>query len=201
MTDLAHYQGIIFDLDGTLVNSMIAHATAWEKTCKTFSIPYDKPWLDSLGGMPSRKVTLELLKRYELTLDPAMITADKTANYEAIEHKGEVIEETFSLLKRYAKTKKVGIGTGSQAKHAKAILATTSIPSYIQTLVTSDDVVNHKPHPDTFLQVAQNLSVPPENCVVFEDTQIGQQAATRAGMDCYMVKNGTVVQFIPARRP
>ena len=198
MLNLDKYKGIIFDLDGTLVNSMVAHAHAWELTCSKFNIPYDKEWLDQLGGMPSRKVTLEIMKRYDLSLDPQLITKDKIANFEAIEHKGDVLPETYAILERYYQLKKVGIGTGAQAKHAKAILDTTDIPSMITALVTSDDVDNHKPHPDTFLKVAQQLDVLPSDCVVFEDTLIGQQAASSAGMDRFMVEEGVVTTFIPA---
>ena len=48
MPNLDKYKGIIFDLDGTLVNSMVAHAHAWELTCSKFNIPYDKPWIHNL---------------------------------------------------------------------------------------------------------------------------------------------------------
>ncbi|MEZ8165826.1 HAD family hydrolase [Vibrio splendidus] len=198
MPKLDKYKGIIFDLDGTLVNSMVAHAHAWEQTCQKFGIPYDKEWLDQLGGMPSRKVTQEILKRYDLTLDAQQITSDKIANFEAIEHKGDVIPETYALLQQQYQLKKIGIGTGAQAKHARAILKTTDIPSMIRTIVTSDDVENHKPNPDTFLKVASQLELEPSDCVVFEDTIIGQHAATSAGMDCYMVENGQITKFVPA---
>lgn len=68
----------------------------------------------------------------------------------------------------------------------------------IRTIVTSDDVENHKPNPDTFLKVARQLELDPTDCVVFEDTIIGQYAATAAGMDCYMVEDGRITQFVPA---
>ncbi|WP_117232935.1 HAD family hydrolase [Vibrio maerlii] len=196
--NLDKYQAIIFDLDGTLVNSMVAHAAAWEQTCNKFNIPYDKEWLDELGGMPSRKVTLEIVKRYNLTIDPLNITKDKIANFEAIENKGEQIPEICNLLKEYLPSKSIGIGTGAQYRHAKEILDTTDIQNHIEVLVTSDDVENHKPYPDTFLKVAEKLNIDAKNCVVFEDTTIGRQAANRAGMDCYLVKQGKIINFYPA---
>jgi len=196
--DLNNYQGIVFDLDGTLVNSMVAHAAAWEKTCNKFDIPYEKEWLDQLGGMPSRKVTQEIIKRYQLDLDANAITKDKIANFEAIEHKGDVIPGIYDILKSNDGIKKMGIGTGAQFKHAKEILDKTDILSLVQILITSDDVENHKPNPDTFLKVAEGLNLPPAQCIVFEDTIIGQQAAANAGMDCYLVENGKIVSFITA---
>ncbi|MGR5068094.1 MULTISPECIES: HAD family hydrolase [Vibrio] len=196
--NLDKYQAIIFDLDGTLINSMVAHAAAWEQTCNKFNIPYDKEWLDDLGGMPSRKVALEIIRRYALTIDPIAVTKDKIANFEAIENKGNIIPQIYNLLKEYQRSKKIGIGTGAQYRHAKEILDATDIQSRIEALVTSDDVENHKPNPDTFLRVAEKLNTDTEKCVVFEDTTIGRQAANRAGMDCYLVKHGEIIDFYPA---
>ena len=200
MLNLDKYQGIIFDLDGTLVNSMVAHATAWESTCRAFNIPYDKEWLDQLGGMPSRKVTLEILKRYPLDLDAQAITRHKVNVFEGIENEGDIIPKIYKILKENYKNKPIGIGTGAQYKHAKEILDTTDILSMVQVLVTSDDVENHKPNPDTFEKVAQQLSLPAPDCVVFEDTTIGRQAANRAGMDCYLVAQGDIIDFFPANK-
>ena len=104
--NLSKYNGIIFDLDGTLVNSMVAHAAAWEKTCLKFNIPYEKEWLNQLGGMSSRKVTHEIVKRYDLNLDADEVTKDKIANFEAIEDKGDIIPKTYQILKDNYKTKK-----------------------------------------------------------------------------------------------
>ncbi len=196
--NLDKYQAIIFDLDGTLVNSMVAHASAWEQTCGKFNIPYEKEWLNQLGGMPSRKVTLEILARYQLDIEPSLITSDKIANFERIEHKGEIIPDIYQILQQNYQRKKVGIGTGAQYKHAKEILDTTDIMDMVSVLVTSDDVENHKPHPDTFSAVANALKVSPNQCVVFEDTIIGRQAANSAGMDCFMVSEGNVGAFFPS---
>lgn len=60
--------------------------------------------------------------------------------------------------------------------------------------MSADDVVNHKPHPDTFLQVAEQLGANPANCLVFEDTQIGLQAGRAAGMGTVLVLEGELYQ-------
>jgi HAD superfamily hydrolase (TIGR01509 family) len=61
--------------------------------------------------------------------------------------------------------------------------------------VTATDVSNHKPNPDTFLLAAEKLKLKPQNCVVFEDTNLGKQAAHRAGMDCIMVEGDNLVFY------
>lgn len=57
------YEGFIFDMDGTLLDTMPAHLTAWEATAKHFDFPFDVQWLYGLGGMPSAKITMHINKK------------------------------------------------------------------------------------------------------------------------------------------
>ena len=88
----------------------------------------------------------------------------------------------------------MGIGTGSPRNQADSILKSTGLDAYISVLVSADDVTNHKPHPDTFLQVAELLGANPANCLVFEDTRIGLEAGKAAGMDTVLVIEGDLHQ-------
>ena len=76
----------------------------------------------------------------------------------------------------------MAIGTGANTKEATIILKTCGIDSYVPVVVGADRVKNPKPAPDTFLLCAELLEVAPENCVVFEDSTLGLQAAANAGM-------------------
>ena len=84
----------------------------------------------------------------------------------------------------------MAIGTGSLRSNAVIILQQSGLGQYIQTVVAADDVTQHKPAPETFLRAAQLLAVEPRSCLVFEDTQIGCQAALAAGMACVLVREG-----------
>ena len=86
----------------------------------------------------------------------------------------------------------MGIGTGSTRAHAAHILRQTGLDAFIPVLVSADDVVNHKPHPDTFLKVAEQLGAKPANCLVFEDTPIGLEAGRAAGMETLLVHQGAL---------
>jgi beta-phosphoglucomutase family hydrolase len=195
--DLSKYRGIIFDLDGTLINSMGAHDEAWQQTCQEFTIPLDVNWVHQLGGMPSRKVAVEIIRRYGLELDPVLLSQDKIARYERLATQAEVNPQIYQILKDQVGLKKLAIGTGGQRKHALVSIGSSDIAELIDTLVASDDVTEHKPSPDTFLLAAVRLGLAPEHCVVFEDTLIGMQAAYAAGMDCYRVVAGEVAGFYP----
>ena len=94
--------------------------------------------------------------------------------------------------------KKIAVGTGSQRKSAEQLLEKTNILSKLDILVSATDVKNHKPNPDTFLDACFGMGLQPNQCVVFEDTELGKQAAHAAKMDCILVVNGNKLEFHPA---
>ncbi|MDV5168605.1 beta-phosphoglucomutase family hydrolase [Photobacterium rosenbergii] len=198
--DLSSYNGIIFDMDGTLVDSMPAHLEAWEKTCAIHEIPFDRDWFYNLGGMPSIRIANEINRSFRQNFDTERLANTKYKFYDEIAHKGEVIEPVYQVLLDNKGTKKVAVGTGSRMFNAEPLLDQTGILPMLDALVTADDVVNHKPNPDTFLEAAKRIGVAPQDCVVFEDTELGVKAALAAGMDCYMVVDGEITTLTKAHR-
>lgn len=198
--DLSSYKGIIFDMDGTLVDSMPAHLEAWEKTCAIHEIPFDRDWFYNLGGMPSIRIANEINRSFRQNFDTERLANTKYKFYDEIAHKGEVIEPVYQVLLDNKGTKKVAVGTGSRMFNAEPLLDQTGILPMLDALVTADDVVNHKPNPDTFLEAAKRIGVAPQDCVVFEDTELGVKAALAAGMDCYMVVDGEITTLTKASR-
>ncbi|WP_330959444.1 beta-phosphoglucomutase family hydrolase [Photobacterium sp. 53610] len=196
--DLSQYHGLIFDMDGTLIDSMPAHLKAWRAACEQFCIPFDPKWLMSLGGSPTVKTAQMMNEKYQLQHSVQVVADTKWQFFEALEHKGEVIPATFSLLMRYRGEKKIAVGTGCRKSNALELLSMTDILPSLDALVTADDVRNHKPHPDTFLEAAQRIGLVPSQCVVFEDTSLGRQAALAAGMDCFLVVDGKIKEFTSA---
>ncbi|MCW4438647.1 beta-phosphoglucomutase family hydrolase [Vibrio splendidus] len=198
--DLTAYDGLIFDMDGTLIDTMPAHVKAWQQTAEEFGFHFEASWLHSLGGMPSYKIAGEVNSKYGLSLDPQAVSTFKMASFAAIEDKGDIIPCTHSLLLENLGSKKIAVGTGSQRKSAEQLLDKTDILSKLDILVTATDVKNHKPNPDTFLDACFGMGLQPKQCVVFEDTNLGKQAAHAANMDCILVVEGNKLEFYPAPR-
>ena len=192
MLDLNQYDGIIFDMDGTLIDSMGAHIIAWEKACKAFGYPFDMEYMNSLGGVPVVKTVEMLNSKHGLSHPPLEVAKAKRKIFEEMAFIPPLIEEIYQVFKHYLPFKKVGIGTGAEHKHAKPVLTYHGLYDKVHALVTSTEVAKGKPHPETFLKVAELLNVDPTKCVVFEDTQIGVQAAIEAGMDYKLVNNGII---------
>lgn len=187
MIDLSSYDALIFDMDGTLIDSMPAHLDAWEISCKYFGYEVEREFIHALGGVPSEQTARILNEKFGLNHDPKAVSQHKIKTWESLGRLPEIIEETVAVARDHHGKKPMGVGTGSKHQHAREMLAHTQIDHLFDALVASCDVQNGKPHPETFLKVADSLGVLPERCVVFEDTQIGLQAAHAAGMDCILV--------------
>ncbi len=145
-----HYDALIFDMDGTLVDSMPLHLDAWELTCAEFGIPFEREQLYQYGGIPTRKIIAMLAEQQGLTVDVEAFTRRKIALYMAHIDKVSVFPKMWELVRHYHGKVKMGIGTGSPRSQADSILKSTGLDAYISVVVSADDVTNHKPHPDTF---------------------------------------------------
>ena len=193
MLDLTRYQAIIFDMDGTLIDSMPSHNLAWQQTCAQYGYPFDDSYMHSLGGVPTEQTVVLLNEKYGLSHDVRTVAQTKRQRWEQLELAPAIIPATVAVLRHYHGVLKLGIGTGAERPHALKMLQQTALLPLVQTLVTACDVTHGKPDPETFLTVARQLGVAPQYCVVFEDTGIGQLAAQRAGMDCILVQQGQLI--------
>ena len=95
---LSGFQGLVFDLDGTLVDSMPLHLAAWEHTAREFGFRFDADWFYELGGMPSRKIALLVAEVQQIALDPLVVTRCKTEHYVANLHKATPFPAMLDLV-------------------------------------------------------------------------------------------------------
>ncbi len=192
LIDLSAYKAIIFDMDGTLIDSMGAHMEAWKQTCESFGIPFDRDYMYGLGGVPTRKTVEILNEKHGSDHSPEDVALRKREVWETMDLIPSLIAETTEIFHHYRPKMQVAIGTGSERAHAEHLLNHHDLLNKLDAMVTASDVTHGKPHPETFLTAARLMNVKPEECVVFEDTDIGRQAAERAGMACFLVVDGKV---------
>lgn len=192
MNIFKHYQALVFDLDGTLADTMPLHLKAWKLASERFSFDFDYDYFYSLGGIPTRE-TVELIADLQnKRLDIDAVSRYKKQQYLAIRDNLQVIEATQAVILNNNHRLPVGIATGASREDALFALEKIGLISFVDVLICADDVLNSKPEPDTFAKVAEHFQLDPAKCLAFEDTPIGYQAATAAGMECLMVNNGVI---------
>jgi len=178
------YKGLIFDLDGTLIDSMPAHFEAWCAALAEHGSPgiFPEDVFYAMGGRPTKDIVEILNGEMNLNLDPDAVSMSKKAAY--LEHldKIEIIAPVLDFVKANHGKTPMAIATGGSREVAQKVIEKLEIDQYFQTMVTADDVSCGKPDPEVFLKAAQAIGIPPEDCVAFEDAAPGILAAQTAGM-------------------
>jgi len=187
MIDLSPYQGLIFDMDGTLIDSMPKHVEAWRQTAQKFHFSFNPQLIYQMGGMTSEEILDVINKETQLNLDSKIIVPHKRQLFESMMDSIQSIPHTVAIIKKYHGIKKIAVGTGSPKKSALYTLNRLNLLPYIDVIVTCDDVICHKPAPDTFLTAAKKLDLAPHDGIIFEDTPTGLKAAQAAKMDAILV--------------
>ncbi len=200
-SEIKNYKGLIFDLDGTLINSMPYHALAWKQVAYEHGFDIDVNDIYAMGGSASRDIATFYKNKGEPVGDIDEYVKRKIAIFQENIPKIEVFQKIFNKLKE-AKSLgiKIAIGTGTRTANATRILKEKGLLDYIDALVTADDVTRHKPNPDTFLVAAKRLELNPQDCLVFEDGQLGIKAALRGGFDCIEVKDNEMINYFESDR-
>lgn len=185
------YSGYIFDLDGTLVDTMPLHYTAWEAALRKAGLkgPLDKNRFYELGGVPSRRVAGLLGKHHGLALDPVAVYKDKEESFMGSLQKLALIAPVVEFARRVSRDHPVAIASGGTRDVVTSTLEKTGLAPLFPIVVTADDVEHGKPAPDMFLLAARRMGVAPGDCLVFEDGQPGIRAAEAAGMKWVFVSS------------
>ncbi len=177
-------KGLIFDLDGTLADTMPYHYEAWQNASLKYGVYLDNDFLFRNTGSPSYFIASEIIKKFNLgnTLTATHLLSEKTVEFNKLQHLIKPITRVSDIVKRYYKKLPMAIGTGGHRSTVEITLKNTGLKKYFDIIVTADDIKNFKPDPETFLICSELMKVDPAYIEVFEDTEFGLQAARTAGM-------------------
>lgn len=175
-------KGLIFDLDGTISDTMPIHYIAWKNAAARYGIDFTVELFEQLAGIPLYPTVEKLNELFGTNIDPREMGDAKEEEYEANMHLAQPIEPVVDIIKKYHGKLPMSVGTGGLKRLAKKTLELIDLDKYFDIIVAYEDVNNYKPHPETFLRCAEQMGIEPIGCQVFEDGVLGMQAARTAGM-------------------
>lgn len=184
------YGGYIFDCDGTLVESMPLHFRAWRHALSTHGASFEFSWqlFVSRAGMPLEATVLELNAQFGTALDPALVVAAQRALYRSLLPGVTAIAPVVEFARRVALRAPLAIASGGHREEVETSLRNVGIAELFSCVVTGSEVLRGKPDPEILLRCADGLRLPPAECLVIEDGELGIEAARRAGMDWVRVE-------------
>jgi len=188
-------KALIFDLDGTVANTMQNHFVAWRTAVAPFGIDFTGDLFAQLTGMPKAATILKLNAMFGTNMDTDAVGKVKANVYKKLVSQTQEVEVVADVVRKYFGKLPMSIGTGSTQFGARRTLSILNMEHYFNPIITADDVTNFKPAPDTFLKCAELMGVAPKDCVVFEDGILGIQAAETAGMMVIDVNNYFEMEF------
>ncbi len=184
-----NYRAIIFDCDGTLADTMPAHYLAWSHILRRHELTLSEDRFYELGGWPTARILEMLAGETGRALDVQSLAWEKETRFVQSLHTIRAIEPVVAVVHEVRGKMPIAVATGAVRSICEAILERIGLAGVFDALVCSDDVTHHKPDPEVFLEAARRLNVAPVECLVYEDTDPGLEAAHRAGMTTIDVRS------------
>jgi HAD superfamily hydrolase (TIGR01509 family) len=176
------FRAYLFDCDGTIVDSMPLHYIAWKTALAEWSCTFDEGLFYSWGGKPVDEIISTLNAMQGLSMPVAVVGKRKEGLYYELLPQLKAIPEVLEHIEAQHGRIPFAVVSGGHVSSVTRSLTTVNLLDRFETIVGAEDYVNSKPAPDAFLLAAERLGVEPRDCLVFEDTELGIEAATAAGM-------------------
>ena len=179
---VGNFRAYLFDCDGTIVDSMPLHYIAWKAALGEWGCEFDEELFYAWGGKPTDVIISTLHEMNGLKMPVEALAQYKEELYFDLLPRLKVIPEVVEHIEARHGQLPFAVVSGGRRSSVVRSLTALGLLEKFETIVGADDYTRGKPAPDAFLLAAERLGVAPADCLVFEDTEIGIQAATAAGM-------------------
>jgi HAD superfamily hydrolase (TIGR01509 family) len=176
------FKAYLFDCDGTIVDSMPVHYRAWKQALGEWNCVFEEELFYKWGGRPMPDIISTLNRDQGLQMPIDAVSRRREELYFEMMSQVKAIPEVQALVEAEYGRIPFAIVSGSTREAVTASLAALNLLDRFETIICADDYAKGKPDPEGFLLAAERLGVAPKECLVFEDTDMGIQAATAAGM-------------------
>ena len=188
-------KAILFDHDGTIVDSELAHFEMWRDILCKYDIQLtQEEYTSHYAGIPTTTNAITIVNNYSLSAEPLELVLAKT------EFTNQYLSrQAFPLMSGaleavcyfYEQGLKIGIVTGAGKEGVNTTLKNHKFDKYVSVVVSGDDVKNSKPAPDCYLLAAEKLGLHPSECLAIEDTYNGSTSAFQANIKCIGVSSSS----------
>ncbi len=175
-------KALIFDLDGTLSNSLPVHVATWKTVGKKYGFDFDPQIIFEMTGRPTIEFARRIINQYQVNEAPEVLVKLKQETFWKSAHLLKPVQEVVAIVKKYHGKLPMAVGTGASKRSAEVQLEALELTACFDAIVSADDVILHKPDPQTFLECAKKMNTEPQFCQVFEDGDLGIEAAQKADM-------------------
>lgn len=184
-----NFEAIIFDLDGTLTDTMPLHYITYVKAVEKYGKAYfPKEQFYALGGVPTKEVCQIVLDQSNLShISAETIAKDKDELFHENFSQIQPITQVLECAKFFYGSKKMGVATGSKRWSALESLESIEASHLFSAIITADDITHPKPNPEIFIKAAEVLNCETNKCVVIEDAKLGIEGAHSADMKAYHI--------------
>jgi len=176
------YAGLIFDCDGTLVDTAPIHFFAVNEAMRPLGLEMAEDWYSARVGLTPEAMFAEFGRLCGVEIDTAALSRRYGPIFTANLDRAEEIAIVAEVARANFGKVPMAVASNGHLKNVLATLETTGLLPLFQTVVSADEVAVGKPEPDVFLEAARRIGISPADCIVFEDSDEGLRAAHRAGM-------------------
>lgn len=176
------FGGYIFDCDGTIADTMPLHFRAWTRAMEDFGGKFPEDLFYSWGGKPTTVIVEQLNAMFGLSLDLEKTVRRKEDYYLEMIAEVAPVGPVLDFARSIHGTAPMAIASGGHHELVDVTLEALGITSLFDAVICAEDYVHGKPAPDPFLEAAKRMGVEAKDCVVFEDSPTGIEAAEAAGM-------------------
>lgn len=180
-------EALIFDCDGTLTDSMPVHYRAWREVMDSVDVEFAETRFYELAGVPGQKVMNAIAEHLAPDVQARLLDRREELFFEMLSEV-KPIEPVIEIARQHRGDLKMAVASGSIRSSVSRQLEVVGIAEWFGAVVTAEDTERHKPEPDVFLEAARRLNAAPSTCRVYEDSDLGIEAAHRAGMEVVDVR-------------
>jgi beta-phosphoglucomutase-like phosphatase (HAD superfamily) len=176
------YAALIFDCDGTLADTLPVHFQAFVATFGKWGAALPQDWYYDRTALSAPEFIQSFNQSFGYNFDPQIIDQERQQHFWQLLHQVQEVYAVAEIARSHYGKVPMAVASNGNRTVVEATIEAIQLRSLFETIVTLNDVAVGKPAPDLFLLAAERMGVAPQDCIVYEDSDAGLEAACRAGM-------------------